>query len=331
MPTIPLYAQPPHPDESHDVRAPGGYEWWYFDAEDERHDRRVVVVLFEGFAFHPRYLRRYARYRRYPTRVAPPLPEQYPCASIQIYERGEPRSHVLSLAATPSQVMTRRGDGVEVRVSTDRVMARLLFAPRRRHAPLELSLGSPVHRWVLTDPLSSVEGEVRYERGRSLTLSGRGYRDHQYGTAPYALDVARWFRGRVLFDDAAYAFHLVCDAGAQTDAVRLVESVPDRLAEIAVTGASCDWSRSARRGVTYPHAVALDETLHLHNPRLIDSSAFHARLVYDAVCRGRRCGEALCDAVHPARLRHPIIGRTIEKSIDRLAARTASSRHDETR
>jgi hypothetical protein len=61
----------------------------------------------------------------------------------------------------------------------------------------------------------------------------------------------------------------------------------------------------------------------LHNPRVIDASAFHARIVYDAVCRGTRCGEALCDAVHPARLRWPIVGRLIEKAIDRLAAQTA--------
>jgi carotenoid 1,2-hydratase len=331
MPTIPLYAQPENPDDAHHVRAPGGYEWWYFDAEDERHDRRLVVVLFDGFAFHPRYLRRYARYRRHPTRVAPPLPEQYPCASVHIYEQGELRSHALSLAAAPSRVMTRLGDGVEVRVSTDKVMARLLFAPRHPHPPMELSLGSPLHRWILADPLSTVDVEVHCERGRSVTFTGRGYRDHQYGTAPYALDAARWFRGRVLFDEAAYAFHVVRNARGHTDAARLVEATVDRLAEIPVTRASCDWSRKARPGVTYPHAVALDETLHLHNPRVIDSSAFHARLVYDAVCRGARCGQALCDAVHPARLRHPIVGRMIERTIDRLAVQTASSGYDETR
>ena len=43
--------------------APGGYEWWYFDAEDREHDRQLVAILFQGFVFHPGYLRRYFKYR----------------------------------------------------------------------------------------------------------------------------------------------------------------------------------------------------------------------------------------------------------------------------
>ena len=41
MPTLPLFAPPnahqaagASPDASHRVTAPGGYEWWHFDAPD---------------------------------------------------------------------------------------------------------------------------------------------------------------------------------------------------------------------------------------------------------------------------------------------------------
>ena len=80
-----------------------------------------------------------------------------------------------------------------------------------------------------------------------------------------------------------------------------------------------------RQSVAFPKTFALDDMLHLHNPRVIDASALHARLVYDAVCPGGRCGEALCSIVEPQRLRLPVVGRLIEMSIDRLGADGRSS------
>ena len=319
MPTIPLHTQPARADESHHVCAPGGYEWWYFDASDERHDRHVVAVVFDGFAFHPRYLREYVRYRRAPTRVSPPVPRQYPCAYLAFYERGLPRGRTLSMTAEPLDGAASRG---ELRVCSGRMSATLSFAPRVGHAPLELGLNGSVHRWIAGGPFCDVEGSVRCD-GQDLTFTGRGYREHHYGTRPFALDVARWFRGRVLFDDAAYAFQVVRATGAGADEARVVQTTAGRSVEISVARPTSDWSGQARPGVEYPRSVALDDVLLLHNPRVIDASAFHARLVYDAVCPGGRCGEALCDAVHPPRLRMPLLGRMIEKAMDRLAAETA--------
>jgi len=78
MPKISLYrTDVADPDASHDVRAPGGYEWWYFDAEDTANDRQIVAIFLNGFIFHPGYLRAYRRYMNRPTRFAPPLPQDY--------------------------------------------------------------------------------------------------------------------------------------------------------------------------------------------------------------------------------------------------------------
>ena len=320
MPTIPLFTQPAHADDPHDVRAPGGYEWWYLDAEDERHDRRVVAVVFDGFAFHPRYVRAFARYRRSPTRVAPPQPGMYPCAWLALYERGVLRRQVLTLR--PGAGVTRRGDGIEMSVSAAQLSARLVLARRREHAPVELPLRGAAHRWIVAAPLCNAEGSIRCE-GQDVSFAGRGYGEHQYGTRPFALDVARWFRGRVLFDDAVYAFQLVRASGGATDEAHLIEETASGLTVIPVKRASCEWSRTPRASVACPERVTLDDAVQLHNPRVLNASAFHARIVYDAVCRGARCGEALCDAVHPARLHLPLVGRLIEKAIDRLAAQTA--------
>ena len=59
MPMLPMLSEPPLADAWHEVTAPGGYEWWYFDAEDDRQDVQVVAILLEGFVFHPGYLREY--------------------------------------------------------------------------------------------------------------------------------------------------------------------------------------------------------------------------------------------------------------------------------
>ena len=45
MPSIELVNHAAHPDGWHDVRAPGGYEWWYFDAEDAATDTQIVAIF----------------------------------------------------------------------------------------------------------------------------------------------------------------------------------------------------------------------------------------------------------------------------------------------
>ena len=87
MPTVPMYHRHPEPiDASHGVYAPGGYEWWRFEAEDDRGAIRVVADFFNGCPFHAGYVREYRRYLRQPTRRKPPLPENYPCVSFVVYE-----------------------------------------------------------------------------------------------------------------------------------------------------------------------------------------------------------------------------------------------------
>ena len=345
--TIALYTRPAHADAWHQVRAAGGYEWWYFDADDARHDRRIVAALFQGFPFHPRYLRDYVRYRRFPTRVRPPLPEQFSFAYVALHDGGGLRSQSLTRFAPheftastdgPDVIvgpnrMTRTADGIELRLESHGLRVSLQLRPRGAHAhgPLECTfpsraLGGADHRWVLAGPLCDVEGSIRCG-GDELAFRGRGYRDHCYGTGPLGPGLSRWFRGRVLLGEGAYAFQFArpCDRALRDEAC-LVECTPDGVREILVSRASCEWSRPSRRSVSFPRTFALDDdVLHLHNPRAIDASALHARVVYDAVCRGGRCGEALCTVVEPQRLRVPLLGRLIEMSIDNLAARGRSS------
>ena len=67
MKVLSLFTPPADPDAWHHVAAPGGYEWWHFDAEDVSGQIQITAIFFDGFVFHPGYLRRYASFLRRPT------------------------------------------------------------------------------------------------------------------------------------------------------------------------------------------------------------------------------------------------------------------------
>ncbi len=212
MPTLPLYETPAHPDAWHRVTAPGGYEWWYFDAEDAAADLRLVVILFQGFVFHPGYLRRYGAYRRRPTRAAPPVPAEYPCAYFVVYERGTilaqfmqqyaPGDFAASAERPDVRVGPNRltsggtaGGPLELIVSgtpwrltwqgpkllaSQRLAAELRFTPAFPHAAservfLSKALAGAEHHWVIANPLCEVSG--------TITLSGASGADGENGSA----------------------------------------------------------------------------------------------------------------------------------------------------
>src|ERR1700761_3568852 len=119
MLTVPLLIQPLVPDASHQVTAPGGYEWWYFDAEDAAGELRMVAIFFQGFVFHPRYLREYGKYRRRPTRTQPPLPADYPCVYFVLYRGDEIVGQFMS--QFPASAFSAATDRLEVSVGPNRI------------------------------------------------------------------------------------------------------------------------------------------------------------------------------------------------------------------
>ena len=220
MPTLPLYdPKPAHPNASHRVAAPGGYEWWHFDADDAAQDVQVVVTFALGGDANADYLRRYHRYRRRPTRYAPPVPADYPSVSVAVYERGRAVSKFSEqvpppqFAASIERLDVKAGAGSVAEQADGSILVRaggadLTFHPLLPHPPYECWLWSrrvtrAVHKWVVAAPLCAAGGTIRLDGSRVIQLTGRGYHDHQYGTAPLG-DVRRWFiRGRTLGDDRA--------------------------------------------------------------------------------------------------------------------------------
>jgi carotenoid 1,2-hydratase len=307
---------------------------------------QVVAVLAYGCPFHPGYLRRYLRYRRSPTRVAPPLPAEYPCASLAVYEHGnvlgrftsqvppgqfEASSTEPSVRMGPNR-MTRSDDGslalrFELRDPAGELATDLTFRPVLRHPPhvrpfLSRSLSSAEHHWVIAGPMCDVEGVARRTLGaahkpREISFRGRGYHDHHYGTAPIGPALKRWLRGRAVFKDYVYTFHVARPADtALADEVHLVRCDGDHVYEVVGEEPTVEWSAQSQFFLPYPSEIAFGTRLRLVNPRLVDSSPFHMRLIYHAASHGgREAATALCEVAYPHRLRWPVVGRMIERSI----------------
>ncbi|MDQ3441281.1 MAG: hypothetical protein M3478_13120 [Planctomycetota bacterium] len=319
MPTLPLLANPAPADVDapRRVMAPGGYEWWYFEAHDPVADLRVTALLSDGNPFHPAYVRRYAWYRRFPTRVLPPMPGEYPCVFLRVYERGdvvqggmwqyEPGAcHATETGVTVgSDGFTRAADGtmrLTIRGTVD-----LTFRPKLAPAPkvYTMAAGTSVrepHGWIVSNPNCATSGDVTV-RGRPVRLDGFGYQDHNYGAEPVSLAARRWFWGCVWLDDRA---HVVAEA--------VPSHVPSRGVILLDTNTpgSAVWDGRTRLRVPYPTMIDFGETLRLDEPRVVESLPVMAQLRYRARVNGVTT-TAVAHVVEPGRANIPIVSRVIEK------------------
>jgi carotenoid 1,2-hydratase len=249
MPTLPLYLPSRKSrDATHRVTAPGGYEWWYFDAEDPATDTQIVAILLDGFVFHPEYLRRCAAYHRAPTRNAPPVPSDYPCAYFIVYRAGKILAQFMSQYSPGSFQSSTASPQVNVGLNTmscedsknyqlhlegspwhltwqgpkrpdgGKLSGDFTFSPALPHDPHEREFLShrmtgADHRWIIAAPLCKTTGTIRYTPSAGgaeevIPFSGRGYHDHNFGSGPIGPGLRRWMWGRVLLESRVLTFHL---------------------------------------------------------------------------------------------------------------------------
>jgi len=314
MPAIPLYNPAAAPHAWHDVRCPGGYEWWHFDADDAANDRQIIVGFFDGMPLHRGYRRAYMRYLSRPTRISPPLPRDYRFVGIRVYERGRIacrslRQYSPSQFAADSTAMQvsigpnrieQDADTIKLTVGGGGIEAELEFVPRTGVQPLELSVGSPEHRWVVVAPLCGVRGRIHCGR-RRIDFCGAGFHDHRYATAPINAAARQIMRGRAIFDDATIAFEL-----GGPDEARVIRADAAGTSEFSASDAlAVQQQRRTWLGHRYPVRLHSSRGLELSNPRLIDMSFEQLRLVYEASIGNETGGRAICQVIYPGRLRWP--------------------------
>ncbi len=353
MSTVSLFHEPSLPDAWHQVTAPGGYEWWYFDAEDTGGELRMVAIFFQGFVFHPGYLREFAKYHRRPTRNAPPLPCDYPCVYFVLYRGSEIVAQFMSqfpadqfaastdradVSIGANQLRSSEDGSLEIQLAgtpwiltgqgpkllkDQNLSANFHFTPRFKHPPIQRTFFSRQwsgadHQWIIANPLCSVTGQVELRTGnrlKSFALNGRGYHDHNFGTGPIGPGLKRWMWGRLLMEDHVAMFHFAQPKDATiADEIHLLEAEPFGIREHQVHRFNADWCRRTSTLLHYPAWVEAGP-LQLINPKVIDASPFYLRLSYDASLRGTSA-TAFCEIAYPHRLRWPILGRMIEMSIN---------------
>jgi carotenoid 1,2-hydratase len=291
MRSIPLYQPNSVPDASHDVRAPGGYEWWYFDAEDPATDTQVVAIFLQGFVFHPGYLRAHAAFLRRPTKRPPVLPIDFPCMYLCVYRNGKilhqfmtqyrptdyaAATDAVDVAIGPNRLVGRDGvlrldlsgtpwklTGHGPKTLTDQSLtAQLVFKPTFTHPPAERvflsrQMTSAEHYWVIANPRCDVSGTIQLsEKGSTVEqihFTGRGYHDHNYGTGPLGPGLKRWIWGRAMLEDQVTTFHYAVPRDRSLpDEIHLVRANESSFSELRVDRVDADWRGWSMVGLRYP-------------------------------------------------------------------------------
>lgn len=224
--TILLYSEPAMPDGCHAVAAPGGYEVWQFEAVHLAGDRQVVMTAGFGLWNDREYGRGYRRYRRRPTRQAPPVPGDCGRAMVGVYEGSRQlvqqawRLQTLSaqrgrltVSADGLQIARQDNGAIEIISEKQGSELQLRFTPEHAAGPSDVTLVSSAmtrasHRWVVGDGVCGVKGIVNGQ-----PFDGRGFHDQLYGTAPIGDRIARWIGGQMLIDRKAIAFQIMRGRG----------------------------------------------------------------------------------------------------------------------
>jgi hypothetical protein len=334
---IPLFTPTDIPDASHQVTAPGGYECWNFHARNATGDLLIAMSFSQGFPEHPGYLRAYRRFRQQPTRRTPPRPADYPCVCFSLYQNDRCVADFIAhfpadqLAATTDQTEVRCGPNLFVKepggsllveIRHRALSATFRFTPKRSGSPLEQVIfprgwSGADHRWVISNPLCEVTGEIRLDltAPSPLQFDGPGSHDHSFGLAPIGRGLNRWLRGHILMDNHTIFVHLARPTNNAIDC-QMIESEPMGTRVLSLEQVQLDWNGRTGMQLRYPEHIQ-GGPVQLHSPRVLRSTLHSVRLVYRASIRGNH-GEAFCEIIYPHRLRWPIparfvLGHVIEK------------------
>jgi hypothetical protein len=298
MATLKLFdPTPANVDGSHRVTAPGGYESWQFYAHDPSQNIRVVFGFHHGYCLHPDYVRHFAAYRRWPTHHAPPVPSQYPCLTVAVYEDLKPlATSTIQYPAGSFQMIEnsiRLGPN-SVKLCSEQIAAELslkalsatfslqpifplstenVFPPRQAN-------GFEYH-WRCTAPVCEARGEIRFG-SRAITFEGLGQYNHYYGSGPPGASAERWMHGKILFPRAAVNFQTADDRAI------IFTADESGLRQIDDSSMIANWNRRSSWSLPYASSIDFGRWLILRNPRIAATSPASLRLLYDAYIDGQQ-------------------------------------------
>lgn len=203
MAILPMQLHPGYANAWQGVFAPGGYEWWRFDARESANDRRIIVTFFDGDPFDPAYQRAYARYRRNPTRVTPPFPRDCRGVRVAIHRGGHiehqttVRSPTTTWIATDDPTRITLGPGCMEIQPSGAINLRLDPADTLPavhltfHPPHPFPAPSPAeiarHQWIASPHRYVITGNIGEH-----AFDGTGVWEHVWGMLPLGHELRRW-------------------------------------------------------------------------------------------------------------------------------------------
>ncbi len=293
MPLVPLY------DElattaSHNVRAPGGFETWRLRAFDSKQNLFLHASLWHGYLFHPQYLKQYRRYLRHPTRMAPPIPQDYAAQELALFQNGRLISSSLTPLPPSQSFPTVSPAGLHFSLGD----CQLALQPRQSNR-LDITTLTSSHHWLFTNPLATLRGKLQLAAG-SFSIDALACHEQRYGSSP--IDAGQWLEGCVFFPQSVICFQA-------TPTTSWIIHITSDAAEIVDQPLA--WSQPKRGWffLDYPHprSITLADRATLTNPHILNSSPARVRLTYEAKSEGEsESGHGLVELCSPARLHRPL-------------------------
>lgn len=221
---------------------PGSYEWWYFDAADEKNEWHIVVIFYDGCPFSTKYNTRWASGSNLSS------PKEHPAISISLYLKGDPVFYSMSeYSSSEAQfevvsdheirigvgkntlLLSRAGNQLihtveinETLPSGDSIIGTMIFSSESVSENLfgDKAFDESGHGWNLTQPRANVHLDMALRsavRGEKfITWKGTGYHDHNLGIEPMKNEFADWYWGRFHFQEHTLIYYLM-NTGKSTD------------------------------------------------------------------------------------------------------------------
>ncbi len=282
-----------HEDVWHELKEPGAYEWWYFDAVSDDERETLVVIFLDGFIFSPRYNRAVKKHLRESQRNNinnhAPQPCNFPAIAISLY-----RDECLAWRAIneyePNEFAARK-DCPECHIGSnnfkletdagERVYRLQLDSPLRGGRRLQASLAWSVqegdfssceetggcnsgsaHVWNLVAPKCRVTGTISVIGSNGVQReerqwTGTGYHDHNLDTRWMPATINEWQWGRAHFDDATVVFYRYSEQGRANITTRLYLVRNNEVKIYEPQFAASEWHRHFF-GLRYPRTLQLD-------------------------------------------------------------------------
>jgi carotenoid 1,2-hydratase len=209
--------------------APGAYEWWYFDTLSDDTQWAITCIWFLGNPFSPYY--------RQAVQGKAISPFAHNALFFALYRQGQLYAYhftrfsvsdlqlseglPLCLQFGPNRLWMHTDSQWSLTLSDTNANGRRLNAALTFTAPPLMIAAASVteldsaHSWLPIAPACRVSGQIKLQEphntgAETITFTGSGYHDHNWGTLPFDSAIRDWYWARAEMADqrAVILYHV---------------------------------------------------------------------------------------------------------------------------